>query len=119
MYLAYANVSKDSYPSPWVMWAGPIQRPGNHIGNIKFGYKKTKCPENYKVLEYTLLANCVSFINDAIKNDAIVFQAIFFYSDHVCKGILVRANTTKLHLRCGELVDKSYFNRYFLVFILR
>ena len=41
MYLAYANVSEDSYPTPWVMWAGPIQRPGNHIGNIKFGYKNT------------------------------------------------------------------------------
>lgn len=50
LYLAYADVSKNAYPTPWVMWGGPHKKPGDHIGNIKFGYKGTACPENYTVL---------------------------------------------------------------------
>ncbi len=48
MYIAQVNIS--DYATPWIMWGGPQQKPGSHIGNIKIGYKQAKCPESYQVI---------------------------------------------------------------------
>ncbi len=49
MYLAYSNISGGQYPTPWTMWAGPVKKPGDHVGNIKIGPAHLKCPEDYAV----------------------------------------------------------------------
>ena len=43
LYLATTSIK--FYPLPWIMWGGPYYKPGDEIGNLKFGYN-APCPED-------------------------------------------------------------------------